>query len=304
MNKKIKNKFDFKKILITGGAGFLGSNLISFISRNFKYDKIISIDNYSSGTKKNHIINKNIKYLNLDCRDIFKNKQLLNYKPKFLFHFGEFSRVVPSFDIDRKCLDYNIIGTLNVVKYALKNRSKLVYSATSMQLGEKENQNLSPYAWSKSKNVELIENFSKWYGLDYSLAYFFNVYGKKQINSGAMASVIGIFEKQYLSKKSLTVVKPGTQKRDFTHIDDVINGTILCAIKGKKKAYYIGSGKSYSVIKVAKKFKNKIRYLSRRPGEKFTGKANLKLAKNELGYRPNKDLFNYNDVFKKNYKKY
>ena len=99
---------------------------------------------------------------------------------------------------------------------------------------------------------------------------------------------------------SLTIVNPGTQKRDFTHIDDVINGTILCAIKGKKKAYYIGSGKAYSIIKVAKKFTNKIKYVAKRPGEKFTGKANLNLARKELGYRPKKDLLSYIDSFKKN----
>ena len=151
---KIKNKFNFKKILVTGGAGFLGSSLINFISENFKYEKIISIDNYSSGTKKNHIKKKNIKYFNLDCRNILKNKKIINFNPHFVFHFGEFSRVVPSFDLKRNCLDYNISGTLQIAKYALSKKSRLIYSATSMQLGKKINENLSPYAWSKSKNVE------------------------------------------------------------------------------------------------------------------------------------------------------
>jgi len=295
----MKYKRNLKNILVTGGAGFLGSNLISFISKNYKFRRIISVDNYSAGKKSNHIKNKKIKYINLDTRNIMSNPVLLNFKPNLIFHFGEFSRVVPSFDLNNKCLDFNLSGTLNVINYALKKKSKLIYSATSMQLGNKENENLSPYAWSKAKNVELIKNFGKWYNLKYSLPYFFNVYGKNQIASGLMASVIGIFENQYKRNKSLSVVKPGTQKRDFTHINDVIEGTILCAIKGKRKSYFIGAGKSYSIIKIAKTFGKKIKFIKQRPGEKFTGTANLKLAKKELGYKPKNDIINYIKKFKK-----
>ena len=294
--------YNFKNVLITGGAGFIGSNLINRIANKHKFSKIVSIDNYSTGNFKNHIRRKNIEYINLDCQKIFKtqNSLLKKFKPNYIFHLGEFSRVFPSFENKNKCFDSNIIGTLNVLKYSLKKKSKLIYSASSIHWGAKHH-SLSPYAWTKAKNVELIKNFSTWFNLNFSIATFFNVYGKNQITIGDMSSVIGKFEIQYIKKKKLTVVKPGTQHRDFTHIDDAIEGIILCAIKGKRKEYQIGSGKSYSIISVAKIFKHKIKLIKERPGDIFTGKANLALAKKELRYFPKGNLKKYINCFLKSF---
>ncbi len=282
-----------ENILVTGGAGFIGSNLIKELLNNYKFKKIISIDNYSTGKRKNHIKSKKVEYLRLDCKNLLKNKKILNFKPKYIFHFGEFSRVVPSFNLVYNCIENNISGTYNVIKYALKKNSKLIYSASSMSIGDKRNENLSAYAWSKAKNFELIRNFGDWYNLNYSSVCFFNVFGEKQISKGYMASVIGIFERQYKSKKPLTIVRPGSQKRDFTHVKDAVNGAILAALKGKKKMYFIGSGKAHSIINIAKKFKTKIKYIPQRPGEKFTGIANLNLSMKELGYKPRYNLEEY-----------
>jgi len=298
----ILNSKNLKNILVTGGAGFIGSNLIKELLMNHKFNKIVSIDNYSTGRKSNHHKNKKVEYVKLDCRKIFENKQVLNFKPQYIFHFGEFSKVVPSFDLVHDCLDNNISGTYNVLKYALRNKSKLIYSASSMSIGDKKNENLSLYAWTKAKNFELIRNFDRWYGLNYTSVCFFNVFGENQISIGPMASVIGIFERQYRNRKPLTIVRPGTQKRDFTHIGDAVNGAILSAKKGSKKMYFIGSGKPYSILNVTKKFKTKIKYIPKRPGEKFTGKAKLYLSSKELGYRPRYNLESYIKNFIKNTK--
>ena len=189
-----------KKIIITGGAGFVGSNLIEFFLINTSY-KIISIDNYSSGSKKNHIKNKRVKYINEDTRNIEK---VLKKEIKFinsLFHFGEFSRIYQSFPQMNECIESNSIGTNAVFNFCLKNKIKLVYSATSASLGNGGNdKNLSPYAFTKSKNLELLENLKKWFNFKYEIIYFYNVYGPRQICLGKMATVIGIFEKCYKKK--------------------------------------------------------------------------------------------------------
>jgi len=256
-------------IVVTGGSGFVGSNLIEFLLKKTKF-RIISLDNYSSGTKKNHIISKRVKYFKGNTLNI--RKILFNYKKKIatIFHFGEFSRIFQSFKKFQECFDSNSIGSKEVFKFCLDNKIKLIYSATSASLGNKGNdKNLSPYAFTKSKNLELLENLKKWFNLKFEVIFFYNVYGPRQIKTGEMATVIGIFENQYQNNKPLTVVKPGTQSRRFTHISDTVK---VCydAWKLNKCTYYsISHKKSYSVKKVAKLFNAKIKYLPPRLGERY-----------------------------------
>ena len=282
-------------ILVTGGAGFIGSNLIKYIIDNYRFNKIISIDNYYSGKKTNHHKYNNVIYLKLNTLDILTNniKILKNFKPKYIFHFAEFSRIVPSFKKLNDCWKFNTQGTFNVILYARKKKAKLIYSGSSSRFGKEENEHLSPYSWTKSKNIELIKNFSIWFDLNYTIVYFFNVYGKKQIKNHFMSAVIGIFEQQYIQNKPLTVVKPGNQKRDFTHVKDVVKGTVLAAFKGNKEEYQLGSGKNHKILSVAKMFKRKIIFTPKRKGERFTGKANYSKAFKDLGYEPTYNLQNY-----------
>ena len=256
-------------IVITGGAGFVGSHLIESLLKKTK-KKIISLDNYSSGSKKNHIKNSRVKYIKGDTSQI--NKILLLNKKKIhsLFHFGEFSRIFQSFENFNECFKSNSIGTQAVFKFCLDNRIKLIYSATSASLGNNgDDKNLSPYSFSKSKNLELLENLKKWFNFKFEIIYFYNVYGERHIQKGKMATVIGIFEYQYKKKKPLTIVKPGTQTRRFTHIKDTIDVCYEAWKKNKCSHYSIYYKKSYSINQVAKLFNHKICYLRPRKGERF-----------------------------------
>jgi UDP-glucose 4-epimerase len=257
-----------KTIIVTGGAGFVGSNMIDYLLKKTKY-KIISIDNYSSGYKKNHLKNKRIKYLKANTKDIFR---LIKYPKNIqaVFHFGEFARIYQSFISMNECIDSNTVGTNSIFNFCLKNNIKLIYSATSASLGNKgKDKNLSPYAFTKAKNLELLENLKKWFNFKFEVIYFYNVYGPKQITSGKMSTVIGIFEEAYKNKKPLPVVRPGTQTRRFTHINDTIEICYLAWKKNLSRHYSISSKQSHSIIEVAKMFKSKIKYLHKRPGERY-----------------------------------
>ncbi len=256
-------------VVVTGGAGFVGSNLIEFLVKKTKY-KILSIDNYSSGNKKNHIKNKKIKYLNGNTKNI--QKILKKYKKKIhsIFHFGEFARIYQSFLKFDQCHESNTIGSKSVFKFCLDNKIKLIYSATSASLGNSgKDKNLSPYAFTKSKNLELLENLKKWFKFKYEVIYFYNVYGPRQIKSGDMATVIGIFEKCFEQKKPLTVVRPGSQTRRFTHINDTIMTCYEAWKNNKCRHYSISHKKSYSILKVAKLFNTKLIFLPERKGERY-----------------------------------
>ena len=256
-------------LVVTGGAGFVGSNLIEFFILKTKFN-IISLDNYSSGSKKNHISNKRIKYINGDTKDIFRILKIYKNKIHSIFHFGEFARIYQSFKKFNECFDSNTLGSKAVFKFCLDNKIKLIYSATSASLGNSGNdRNLSPYAFTKSKNLELLENLKKWFNFKYEVIYFYNVYGPRQITTGSMATVIGIFENCYIKNKPLTVVRPGTQTRRFTHIDDTVK-TCYEAWKNNKCLHYsISNMQVHSILEVAKMFGLKISYLPKRLGERY-----------------------------------
>ena len=256
-------------LVVTGGAGFIGSNLISELLK-FKKFRILSIDNYSSGFVKNHIKNKRVRYLIGSTKNIESLLRSYNGKIHSIFHFGEFARIYQSFKKINECFSSNIEGTSNVFNFALKNKIRLIYSATSASLGNSgKDMNLSPYAFSKSKNLELLENLKKWFTFRYEVIYFYNVYGERQICKGDMATVVGIFEDRFKMGKKLPVVRPGTQVRRFTHVYDTVKACIYAWKKNKCKHYSIANKQSYSILELAKMFESKIKYLPKREGERF-----------------------------------
>jgi len=274
-----------KIIIITGGAGFVGSNLIKHLINKTKF-KIISLDNYSSGYKQNHVLNSRIKYIRGNTKNISKifNKKIKNIHS--VFHFGEFSRIYQSFKKFNECFEANSIGTKEVFKFCLDNKIKLIYSATSASIGNKgKDKDLSPYAFTKSKNLELLENLKKWFNFKYEIIYFYNVYGPNQICSGDMATVIGIFENLYKKRLSLTVVKPGTQTRRFTHIKDTVDVCYEAWKKSKCYHYSISNKSSYSILQVAKLFGGKIKLLPKRKGERYASALTSMVFANKVHKR-------------------
>ncbi len=271
-------------IVVTGGAGFVGSNLIRLLI-NKTNKKIISLDNYSSGKKKNHVINKKVKYIRGNTSEIIFKLNKYRKNIHSLFHFGEFARIYQSFKNFEECFASNSIGTNAVFKFCLENKIKLIYSATSATLGNKgRDKNLSPYAFTKSKNIELLENLKKWFRFRFEVIYFYNVYGPGQIKKGPMATIIGIFEEKFENKKALPIVKPGSQTRRFTHIFDTVNVCYEAWKKNKCAHYSISHKKSYSIKEVAKMFNSKTIYLNKRPGERYAS-ALTKISLNNQVFR-------------------
>ena len=286
------------RILITGGAGFIGSNLIKQLIKSNEH-KIISIDNYSSGNISNHV--DGVTYINASTWDIFNINlyDFQEFKPDIIFHFGEYSRIHQSFEDVSKVFKSNIYGTQQILEYAVKNNSKLIYSGSSAIFGQEGNENLSPYAFTKFNNIKLIHNYKEWFGLDFCICYFFNVYGEGQIKTGNYATAIGIFEDQYSSNSPLTIVKPGTQTRCFTHIDDIVNGILLVAEKGSGDGYLLGSKEEISINEVVKMFNTRSVLIKERRGERNFSKFENSKAELELGWKAEIKLKDYIDNIKK-----
>jgi UDP-glucose 4-epimerase len=287
-------------IIVTGGAGFVGKNLIELLIKKTDF-KIISLDNYSSGSFKNHIKNRKIKYIKCHTKNIYTYLKKFRNNIHSLFHFGEFARIYQSFLKYNLCIESNFIGTQEVIRFCLENKIKLIYSATSASLGNSGNdKDLSPYAFTKSKNLELLNNLKKWFNFNFEIIYFYNVYGPGQIKTGDMATVIGIFEDCFEKNLPLPVVRPGTQSRRFTHINDTIEVCFTAWKKNLCRHYAISNKESFSILQIAKMFGKKIKFLPPRKGERFASKlTKMNLSNKIYRYYGKQSIKDYIESLKK-----
>lgn len=284
-----------KTILVTGGAGFIGSHLCEWLVKDGH--KVISLDNYFTGSKDNHI--DGVEYIEGHTKDIEK---LIQETPNIVYHLGEYSRVEKSFDDMPIVWEFNKDGTFAVLEFCRKHGSKIVYAGSSTKFGDGGlGRNQSPYGWAKASNTELVRNYNSWFSLTYAITYFYNVYGPREISTGAYATVIGIFKEQYKNGKSLTVVRPGTQKRNFTHVDDIVEGLVAVGEKGEGDEYGLGAEKSYSILEIAKMFGTNIEMIPQRKGNRMDSSLDLSKSKT-LGWKPKKNVEEYIQTFLKDSK--
>jgi len=280
-------KLENKKILVTGGAGFIGSNLCKALVL-IKNTKVVSLDNYFTGKVENHT--DGVHYIKGETTLI---DDLINFKPDIVFHLGEYSRVEQSFEDIETVWKHNVQGTFAVLEFVRKSCAKLVYAGSSTKFGDNgTGSNDSPYAWTKSSNTQLVINYGNWFNIDYAITYFYNVYGKNEISEGKYATLIALFSTNIKKGYPLTVVSPGTQERNFTYIDDIIDGLILVGEKGKGDGYGIGSNKSHKIIEIAKMFNGKIEMLPERMGNRMTAKLVTQKTE-DLGWKCKHNIEKY-----------
>jgi len=278
-----------KNILITGGAGFIGSHLCERLAKN-KNNDVYSLDNYFTGSKDNHV--DNVTYIKGSTVDI---KELIKFKPDMVYHLGEYARVEQSFDDIKKVWEFNKDGTFAVLEFVREAGCKILYAGSSTKYGDAS----SPYSWTKATNTELVMNYGKWFDVPYAITYFYNVYGPREIQTGKYATLIALFKEKMKNSETLTVREPGTQKRNFTHIEDAINGLVLVGEKGFGDKFGIGSPESYTIIEIAKMFGGKIEMIPKRKGNRKI--ARLVTEKTEaLGWKPKGNIKEYINVLRKN----
>ncbi len=275
------------KILVTGGAGFIGSHLCEELVKNTN-NTVYSLDNYSTGRKENHV--DKVTYIQGDTKNI---EDLIDFNPSIIYHLGEYSRVEQSFDDIEKVWRSNNDGIFSVLQFCRKVGSKLVYAGSSTKFGDGGlGRSQSPYAWTKATNTELVKNYGEWFNVSYAITYFYNVYGPREIQIGKYATLIALFKEKMKNSEPLTIVSPGTQKRNFTHIDDIINGLILVGENGYGDEFGIGSPESYSIKEIAEMFGSKIDMLPERKGNRMT--ADVITEKTEsLGWKPTRKIKDY-----------
>ena len=266
-----------KMILVTGGAGFIGSHLCGALVKDG--NRVISLDNYSTGTEDNHI--PGAEYLRGDTRDIDK---IINERPDLVYHLGEYARVEKSFEDLDTVWESNVLGTYKVLEFCLKHKVKIIYAGSSTKFGDGGlGRDQSPYAWTKATNTELVRNYGSWFNLPFAITYFYNVYGPRE-RSGEYGTLIEIFRQKYLQGEPLTVVSPGTQRRNFTHVEDIVLGLIKVGERGEGDEYGLGAPEDYSVLEVAEMFGEEIKMLPERKGNRMNGKLDTSRARNELGW--------------------
>ncbi len=276
-----------KKILVTGGAGFVGSNLCERLAQN-KNNEVYSLDNYFTGSKENHV--NNVTYIEGSSANI---DSLVKFTPDIIYHLGEYSRVEQSFEDIEKVWEYNKNGIFAVLEFVRKTGAKIVYAGSSTKFGDGGlGRNQSPYAWSKATNTELVQNYGAWYNISYAITYFYNVYGKREISTGKYATLIALFKERMKNKEDLTIVSPGTQKRNFTHIDDIVDGLILVGENGYGDEFGIGSPESFTILEIAEMFGGTIKMLPERRGNRMT--ADVMTTKTEaLGWSAKRNIKDY-----------
>ena len=283
-------------VLVTGGAGFVGSNLIKSIVKKYPSYKVISVDNYFTGKKENHIDSPNVTYIDISVNEYIDSGE--GIIPDVVYHFGEYSRIVKSFDDIDYLIETNLYSTSKLIEKCKQWGSKLIYSASSSKFGNNgEDENLSPYSWVKAKMVELIKNYGKWYDLNYEIVYFYNVYGSGQITDGDYATVIGIFERQFSNGEKLTVVEPGSQQRDFTHIEDIVDGLILISEVTKNHEWHLRSGVNHTIIQIAEMFGD-WEFIPERRGERVKSDEFKTDTEDILNWKPNHMIEDYINLVK------
>jgi UDP-glucose 4-epimerase len=285
--KKQRRRMMKKRILVTGGAGFVGSHLCERLAQN-ENNEVYSLDNYFTGSKVNHVAN--VTYIEGLTADI---AQLVTFTPDMVYHLGEYSRVEQSFDDIEKVWKFNKDGIFAVLEFVRKAGCKILYAGSSTKFGDGGlGRSASPYAWTKATNTELVMNYGNWFNVPYAITYFYNVYGPREIQTGKYATLIALFKEKMRKGETLTIVSPGSQKRNFTHIDDIINGLILVGENGYGDEFGIGSPEAYSIKEIAEMFGGKIEMLPERKGNRMT--ADVLSAKTEaLGWKPTRTIGKY-----------